>query len=226
MNLARLQRIRGVLDRRQPDLTVLLDNVHKPHNFSAIMRSSDAIGVAGVHAVWPDPTMRPRRHTSGGTSKWITICTHPSLEDGMEYLHRRGLRIYAAHLSPRAKDFRKVDYTIPTAILLGAERDGVSEHGLALADEHIIIGMHGMVPSLNVSVAAAVILYEAERQRQQAGMYDRCRLDHDSYQRTLFEWLHPSVADHCRRHKMDYPAMDDHGDVTDFEPVVQITECR
>ena len=213
MTPKRYAKLRGVLDRRQPDLTVLLDNVHKPHNFSAIVRSCDAVGAFEAHAVWPDPRLKPNHMSSGGTGKWVRVRVHPHLDSAVSALRENGLQIVAAHLDEDALDFRQVDYTRPTAILLGAELDGVSDAGLKHADVRVAVPMAGMVESLNVSVAAAILLFEAQRQRQAAGLYDHSRLDAEVYARTLFEWCHPQVAAHCRRNNRPYPALDENGDI-------------
>jgi len=217
MSPARYRRARAVLDRRQPDLTVLLDNVHKPHNFSAILRSCDAVGVLEAHAVWPDPVLRPSHHTAGGSARWVRVRAHSSIDRAAAHLKRQGFTLYAAQPGAAARDYRELDYVRPAALVLGAELEGLSEATLALADQSLVIPMHGMVPSLNVSVAAAILLYEAQRQREQAGLYERPRLDPETYRRTLFEWLHPDVADHCRRHGRPYPPLDDEGGIRSAE---------
>lgn len=213
MTPQRIEKLRRVLDRRQPDLTVLLDNVHKPHNFSAILRTCDAVGVFEAHAVWPDPNLRPHHMTSGGAGKWVSVRTHEGLKDALADLRSRGLRIIAVHPAHDARSFRDIDYTAPCAVLLGAELEGLSEQSLEEADSCVSIPMQGMGASLNVSVAAAVVLYEAERQRGLAGMYARCRLDPERYRRTLFEWAHPEVAEHCRRRDRPYPPIGEDGEI-------------
>ena len=202
-----------MLDRRQPDLTVLLDNVHKPHNLAAILRSCDAVGVLQAHAAWPNPRLRPSNAVAGGSGKWVPVQTHRRIGDAIRALRTQGFEVLAAHLSERAVDFREVDYTRPVCLLMGAELFGVSDRAAELADRHVIIPMQGMVESLNVSVAAATILFEAQRQRLQAGFYDRPRLDPGVYERMLFEWAWPRVADYCRRKGRAYPSLDAEGDV-------------
>lgn len=211
MTPERFARLRAVLDRRQADLTVLLDKVHKPHNLSAVLRSCDATGVFRAHAVWPSARFRFHRLTSGGAGKWVGVVTHPDIETGISSLRTRGYQVVAAHPGTDAVDFREVDYTQPTALILGAELTGISRGALDLADRHLTIPMAGHVASLNVSVAAAVILFEAQRQRQQAGMYDRVQLSRECRTQTLFEWAHPRIADYCRRHRRAYPALDENG---------------
>jgi tRNA (guanosine-2'-O-)-methyltransferase len=213
MTPKRFQKLRRVLASRQPDLTVLLDNVHKPHNFSAILRSCDAVGVFEAHAVWQDPTLRPSHLTSGGTGKWVEIRTHPDIDSAMTSLHGRGFQLVAAHPDDDAHDYRDIDYTRPTALVLGAELEGLGETALVRADVRVGVPMMGMVESLNVSVAAATILFEAQRQRAGAGLYAESRLSPEVYEKTLFEWAHPVIARYCRRHGFAYPALDDEGEI-------------
>ena len=213
MTPQRLQRLRDVLARRQPDLTVLMDNVHKPHNFSAVLRTCDAVGVHTAHGVWPGERIRALGATSGGAGKWVNVVTHRDADSAARALRTQGFAIVAAHAGDGAREYRELDYTRPTAFVLGAELDGVSAAARAAADAQVFIPMHGFAESLNVSVAAAVLLFEAQRQRLAAGLYDRCRLDADTHARTLFEWAHPEVAAHCRRHGLPYPAIDERGDL-------------
>ena len=189
MTEARRRRIEEVLKKRQPDLTVLLENVHKPHNLSAILRTCDAVGVLEAHAVNPTGGVPTFNETSGGSHKWVYLRVHPDIQTAIAHLRERGFRVYATALREDAQDFREMDYTKPTAILLGAEKWGVSEEALALSHGAIKIPMLGMVQSLNVSVAAAVILFEAQRQRLKAGLYEHPRLDPELYQRVLEDWL-------------------------------------
>jgi len=207
----RYRRLKSVLDRRQPDLTVLMENVHKPHNLSAILRTADAVGIYEAHAVNPTGGVPTYQDTSGGSEKWVYLRVHPEIEEAAAHLKERGFTIYAANLSERAVDYRRVDYTRPAVVLLGAEKWGVSERAAALADADVIIPMMGMVQSLNVSVAAAVILFEAQRQRLEAGLYDHPRLDRETYRRTLFEWAYPREAAYYRARGLPYPQLDERG---------------
>lgn len=213
MTPERFRKLRCVLDQRQPDLTVLLDNVHKTHNFSAILRSCDAAGVFEAHAVWPNPRLRPNHMASGGAGKWVNVRTHRDLDTAVVRLRDDGMQIVAAHLADDAVDFRRIDYTRPTAIMLGAELEGISAAGLRHADISVVIPMAGMAQSLNVSVAAALLLFEARRQREASGLYDHCRLASGEYARTLFEWSHPEVAEVCRRKNRPYPGLNADGDI-------------
>jgi tRNA (guanosine-2'-O-)-methyltransferase len=211
MTPARFAKLKSVLDRRQPDLTVLAEDVHKSHNISAILRTCDAVGVAELHAVSPGGELARHRMISGGSRKWVRGVVHRDVGDATVHLHKLGYQIVAAHFSPAAVDYRQWDFTKATALLLGAELFGVSERAAALADQHIFVPMRGLVESLNVSVAAAVILYEAARQREAAGLYDRCRLDPLTYREILFEWSYPTAARLCRARGLPYPELDCEG---------------
>ncbi|MGF1724489.1 tRNA (guanosine(18)-2'-O)-methyltransferase TrmH [Photobacterium nomapromontoriensis] len=211
----RFQRIHSVLATRQPDLTVCMEEVHKPNNVSAIIRTADAVGVHKVHAVWPTESMRLHSHTSAGARNWVELETHDSMVDAIATLKAQGMQVLATNLSDDAVDFREIDYTQPTAIILGGEKNGITAQALAMADQDIIIPMVGMVQSLNVSVASALILYEAQRQRQNAGMYDRdtTQLPDDVVHRILFERGHPVLAKVARRKGLPYPPLDEHGQI-------------
>ncbi len=111
-----------MLATRQPDLTVCLEQVHKPHNVSAIIRTADAVGVHQVHAVWPTPRMRTLVSSAAGSNSWVSVKTHPTIADAVTHLKGQGMQILATHLSARAVDFREIDYTRPTCILLGQEK--------------------------------------------------------------------------------------------------------
>lgn len=208
----RFHRVRDVLDRRQPDLTVLLENVDVPRNLAAILRSCDAVGVFEAHAVWPRGRLKISRPASGGNRRWVPVRKHRTLAEAIGHLRESGLRLLAADPAG-ATPFREVDYTLPTAILLGNEDAGVSDEALAAADGRIIIPMSGMGTSLNVSVAAALILFEAQRQRLAAGLYDRLRLDPETYRTTLFEWAYPKLASLCRRRGVPYPTLGEDGEI-------------
>lgn len=209
----RFHRVRAVLDRRQADLTVLLEDVQKPRNLAAVLRTCDAAGVLEAHAVWPGGRLKLSRPASGGTRKWVPVRRHRTLEAAVGELRGRGLRLLAAHPQGDAVDFRAVDYTLPTAILFGQEESGVSAEAAQAADLRIAIPMLGMGTSLNVSVAAALVLFEAQRQRAAAGLYDASRLDPETYARLLFEWAYPDLAAFCRRKKAPYPPLGPDGEI-------------
>ena len=207
----RFERIREVLTARQPDLTVLMERVNKTHNFSAILRNCDAVGVLKAHAVVPDRGIDLHHATSAGTAQWVQVRTHQDTASAVRALRDEGFAIVAAHASGDAVDYREVDYTRPIAVMMGAELYGISDEGLASADQHVVVPMRGFVRSLNVSVATALLLFEAHRQRSDAGMYDESRLPKEVFSRLLFEWAYPREARIFQERGEDYPALAEDG---------------
>jgi len=213
MTPKRLERINAMLDKRQPDLTVCMEGLHKSHNLAAVVRTCDAIGVSDVHAVWKSEEAEVRGGSAAGSQNWIDVHNYHKTADAITAMKAQGMQILVTNLSDTAVDFRDIDYTKPTAIILGQEKFGTSDVALALADQDIVVPMVGMVQSLNVSVACSVVLYEAQRQRQLAGMYDNPKLSHERRQRTLFEGGHPIFADACQRKGLPYPIIDEDGQI-------------
>lgn len=186
----RRRRMIDVLSRRQPDLTVVLENVHDPHNVSAVLRSCDAVGILTVHLVynveeWPELS----RVSSGSAVKWLDIVRHPDIPSCYRVLRDQGFTIYATHLDVAAQELYDLDLTQPVALVFGNEHRGVSEEAHRQADGNFIIPMMGMVQSLNISVACAVSLYEALRQRRAAGAYGSPKLPRPEIEARLIGWL-------------------------------------
>lgn len=216
MTPARLSKIKQVLSQRQPDLTVITDHVHKGRNLSAIIRTCDAAGIQDITAVVEeDESYRAFLRAAMGSHQWVDVHKQVGLQAAIDKQRKQGFQVVAAHPGVGAKDFRDIDYTKPTAILLGAELVGVSAEGLQLADELVVIPMMGMVASLNVSVAAAIILTEVQHQRQQAGLYRGPRISDEQYQELLFRWGYPRLAKFCQQRHIPYPKLNDDGDVID-----------
>jgi tRNA (guanosine-2'-O-)-methyltransferase len=188
----RQERVRSVLERRQPDLTLILENVHDPHNVSAILRSCDAVGVLQVHAVYsiesPPPGMFARQ-TSASAAKWVDVVRHDSMSTCVAQLRESGFQVLATALGQDSRPLHDWDLTRSVALIVGNEMRGASEEALALADGLVEIPMVGMVQSLNVSVASAVCLYEAFRQRLAAGAYEAPRLDAEELMSMEQDWL-------------------------------------
>ena len=186
----RKARLLEVLSHRQPDLTLVLANIHDPHNVSAIYRSCDAFGVSRVNLYYtntPFPVLG--RKTSASARKWVESVRHKDREALMTSLRGQGMQVLATSCTPTARPLREWDFTRPTAVIMGNEHSGVEQDLLNVADGELYIPMYGMIQSFNVSVAAAIILSEAARQREAAGMYGEPRLDAASLQAKMDEWL-------------------------------------
>jgi len=171
----RLQRLRFAAQRRQTDLIVALDQVHDRHNVSAILRTADAVGVPEI--IWmPDPceeSCAPNPEIAQGAERWVSLRKVENLQQEIRSLAARGYRVAATHLGAQAVDFRAVDWTTPWVVVMGNERRGCSDEILEIADVNVYLPMVGLVRSLNVSVATAVILFEIQRQREKSGGYSK-----------------------------------------------------
>ncbi len=213
MTQRRYRRIQEVLRFRQPDLTLLAEDVHKPHNLSAMLRTADAVGVDRVHATHPTGGLPTYSATSASAERWVELVVHPTLDAALAAVRAQGMKVYAAHFAADAVDFREVDYTVPTCVLFGNERDGVSEAAAAAADARIVIPMLGMVPSLNVSVASALVMFEAQRQRRAAGAYDAPRLTPAERDARAVAWLFPREAARLRAAGLPLPSPTPEGEL-------------
>lgn len=224
MTPERKHRLESVLNARQPDLTVVADEVHKGRNMAAIVRTCDAVGVARLYSVVPEDGYNPYRGTALGANKWVDVKRCSNVLDPIGYLKAEGYQIVSTGLDARAKHYQDIDYTRPTALLMGNEKRGISDAARALTDHLVTIPMVGMVESLNVSVAAAIILNEAQNQRRKIGMYDQARLPPEEYRRLFFKWAHPKVAAYCEDRNLAYPPMRDDGEI--IEPATWYESVR
>ncbi|MBF7073525.1 tRNA (guanosine(18)-2'-O)-methyltransferase TrmH [Glaciecola sp. MH2013] len=212
MSPERYKRIRQMLKTRQPDLSVCLEEVTKPHNVSAVIRTCDAVGVHKIHAVW-DESENLRKGTAMGSQIWVKTQPHNTIQSAVAELKKQNMQVLVTHLDDTACDFRDIDYTKPTAVLLGQEKTGATDEAIALADQSIIVPMVGMVQSLNVSVAAAVVMYEAQRQRELASMYDKSSLSEQECQDILFEGGFPILFQQCKRRGLAFPHINGNGEI-------------
>jgi tRNA (guanosine-2'-O-)-methyltransferase len=211
MTPERIARLRQVLNQRQTTLAVMTDHVHKGRNLSAIMRNCDAVGINELHCVVNDKEYRAFRGTAMGSNQWVNVVRHASITEAIAQVKQQGMQIVAAHVDHRTVDYRDIDYSKPTAILMGAEKDGVSDQSIDAADHLIKIPMAGMVESYNVSVASGIILEEARYQRAKAGLYDSRQLNDDEFETQFFEWAYPKLARFCQQHQVAYPPLDSEG---------------
>lgn len=184
----RREKLERVLAQRQGDLTLVLANVHDPHNVSAIYRSADAFGVVGIHLYYTDtPFPQLGRKSSASARKWVESYRHPDRTALMAAL--AGHQVLATSCSAAARPLSDYDFTRPTAIIMGNEHSGVPPELAGDVDGEVYIPMYGMIQSFNVSVAAALLLYEASRQRVLAGMYAEPWYDPQTYNEKLARWM-------------------------------------
>jgi tRNA (guanosine-2'-O-)-methyltransferase len=194
MTPERKEKLITVLSKRQPDITVVLENVFDPHNISAVMRTCDAVGIQEIYVLNTriPPHKKWGAKSSSSAAKWLTIHQFEEAAACFSSLRKRYSKILTTHLSSDAVGLYEIKMTEPIALVFGNEHSGVSDEIRALADGNFIIPQVGIIRSLNISVACAVTLYEAFRQKNTAGHYNREDLDHVMKKGLLEEW---SLAD-------------------------------
>jgi tRNA (guanosine-2'-O-)-methyltransferase len=190
MTPERREKIQTVLSKRQNDITIVLENVFDPHNISAVMRTCDAVGVQEVYVL---NTKIPRHKkwgakSSSSAAKWLTVYQFENAEECFSALRKKYSKILTTHLSSDAVNLYEIDLTQPVALVFGNEHSGVSEEIRKLADGNFIIPQSGIIRSLNISVACAVTLYEAYRQKALAGHYDKAKLNEKVLKDLMVKW--------------------------------------
>ena len=197
----RIARITNALRRTQPDLLVVLENIHDPYNVSAILRTCDAVGVRQVDLIYTQEKFpKIGRKSSASANKWVTRTNFKSVAACYESLKANGFTIAASVIDEersivsesshrKSASLYEMDLCKKTALVFGNEHRGVSKEAAAAADTHFQIPMYGMVQSLNVSVACAITLYEALRQRTRSGNPEDGVIQNEEFKRMLDEWL-------------------------------------
>ena len=190
MTPERREKLQTVLSKRQNDITIVLENVFDPHNISAVMRTCDAVGVQEIYVL---NTKIPRHKNWGAKSsssaaKWLTVYQFENAEECFFELRRKYSKILTTHLSSDALNLYEIDLTQPVALVFGNEHSGVSEEIRNLADGNFIIPQAGIIRSLNISVACAVTLYEAFRQKTLAGHYNKAKLNGEVLKDLMDKW--------------------------------------
>jgi tRNA (guanosine-2'-O-)-methyltransferase len=190
MTPERTDKLIKVLSKRQSNLTVVMENVQDPHNISAVLRTCDAVGIQDVYIL----TTKIPRHkkfgykSSSSALKWLTIHEFDNLEACMKAVRKNFSKILTTHLSSDAVQLYDIDFTESVALVFGNEHSGVTDECRALADGNFIIPQMGIIQSLNISVACAVSIYEAMRQKMVAGHYDHASLPKKQMDGLLTQW--------------------------------------
>ncbi len=190
MTPERRKRLNNVLIKRQPGLTVVLENVHDPHNISAVMRTCDAVGIQDIYILNTKipPHEKWGARSSSSAAKWLSIHQFANTEECFQALRKQFDKIYTTHLSTDATGLYQLDLTQKVALVFGNEHGGISEEAIKLSDGNFIIPQVGIIKSLNISVACAVSLYEAFRQKEIAGHYEKRRLPDDTFELLKQNW--------------------------------------
>lgn len=190
MTSQRKEKLVSVLNKRQHDITVVLENVFDPHNISAVMRTCDAVGVQDIYILNTKipPHKKWGAKSSSSAAKWLTIHQFDNADECFSSLRKIYSTILTTHLSADAVSLHDINLTQSIALVFGNEHSGVSDEIRAFADGNFIIPQVGIIQSLNISVACAVTLYEAFRQKTLAGHYDKPKLENESFKQLLEEW--------------------------------------
>ena len=193
MTKERLYKFEKAAKRRQSNLTVILENVHDPHNLGAVLRSCDSVGINEVFVLYTAPELKDKEHiklnkrTSSGARRWVDVHLYTDPSACFAHIRKKYDLIFSTHLTEEPTSLYELDLTQSVALMFGNEKDGLSEICLGYSDGNFIIPQMGMVQSLNISVACAVSIYEAFRQRNLAGMYTDNLPMSSTEQQVLFE---------------------------------------
>ena len=193
MTPERYNRLSSVLNKRQPDLTVVLENVFDPHNVSAVMRTCDAVGIQDVYIL--NDRIPPHKkwgyRSSSTAAEWLTIHQFTDAEECFAEIRKRYIKIFTSHLNEKSTDVYQLDLTESTALVFGNETFGVSDSIRRFSDGDFIIPQVGIIKSLNISVACAVTLYEAYRQKKNKGHYTATKLSKNQLEQLQSDWKLP-----------------------------------
>lgn len=190
MRVERKNRIESVLQKRQGNLAVVMENVHDPHNISAVMRTCDAVGIQDIYVL---NSVIPRHDyfgvkSSSSAAKWLTVHHFNNTELCFSALRNNYDLIYTTHLGVDSIELYEIDFTQSIALVFGNEHDGVSEKAQKLSDGNFMIPQMGMIKSLNISVACAVTIYEAFRQKKNAGHYSNTKITYPKFNELRSLW--------------------------------------
>ncbi len=190
MTPERRNKLLNVLHKRQEGLCVVVENIHDPHNMFAVMRTCDAVGIQDIYVI---NTKIPRKknigmHSSSGAVKWLSQHIFTDVAECMTEVKKKYEVIAATHFGTKSKSLYELDFLKSTAFVFGNEHEGLSDEILQYANTNFMIPQVGIIQSLNISVACAVSIYEAYRQRESAGMYAERSLSEVQYEVLKKNW--------------------------------------
>lgn len=200
MTPKRKKKFEKVAAQRQLNLSVILENVHDPHNIGAVLRSCDAVGIKEIFVLYTDSGLSDEnliagRNSSSGTGKWVDLHFFTDTKKCFKAIKKKYKKVFCTSFSHDAKSLYEMDLTQSMALLFGNEHRGVSEETLKYCDGNFIIPQMGMVESLNISVACAVSIYEAARQRMEKGLYSANTSSSEEQKKQL-------LAEYIHRHEL------------------------
>jgi tRNA (guanosine-2'-O-)-methyltransferase len=190
MTDARKNRIQDVLDKRQNDITIVLENIFDPHNIAAVLRTCDAVGIMEIFVL---NTMKPNHGSyenrrSSSAAKWMMVHHFSDPVECFTAVKMKYKKVYSTHMSEASKSLYALDMTEPIALVFGNERQGLTQASLSFCDGNFIVPQVGMIQSLNISVACAVTLYEAFRQKNALNHYHQPKINNEESKSLLNFW--------------------------------------
>ena len=187
----RIAKLREVIEKRTQNLSVILENINDPHNLSACLRSCDSVGINSVSLIYHGKQPFPKlgNKSSASARKWVDTTRYDSVEECFDKLRQEGKKIYTTHMSKESVSLYDLDLSEPCALMFGNEHAGVSDKAVELADANFLIPQVGMIQSLNISVACAVSVYEAYRQRHKKGLYSSSEFSEDEINKMMYDWV-------------------------------------
>ena len=190
MSPERTDKLLRVLHQRQPDLTVILENVFDPHNISAVMRTCDAVGIQEIYVLNSRIPIHTRfgPRSSSSADKWVTVHQFETVDTCLEAVRSKYDFVFTTHFAEDAVSLYDLDLTRKTALVFGNEQTGCSAEIISKSDGSFVIPQVGIIQSLNISVACAVSVYEAFRQRKSAGQYETSRMPQNDLQELYRKW--------------------------------------
>lgn len=186
----RMQRMMEVLSKRQNDIVVVLENVHDPHNVSAVLRTCDAIGVLDIYMIYHSGQKFPQLNnkSSGRVRKWMIVHKFTTVNECFQTLKERGFTIVSTNVEANSKSLYEIDFSQKIALVFGNEHEGITKEVKESSDSVIFIPQVGFAESLNISVACSICLYEAFRQKNILGHYSSPKLDVNEQKNILKIW--------------------------------------
>ncbi len=185
-----------LIQKRTTYLTIVLENIYQPLNASAVLRSCDCFGIQDVHVIENYNEFKPDREVAMGASNWLTVYRYDKNKkntlDCIQSLKNKGYRIIAT--SPHNSQTELINFDLSkgkTALFFGAEVEGLSELVLENADEHLYIPMYGFTESFNLSVSAAICLYEMRMKMEKENI--KWHMTEDEKNQVLLNWLRYSI---------------------------------
>ncbi len=162
----RKQRVLDAVLKRVASVTVVLENIADPHNASAILRTAEGLGLDAMHVVEQPNKWERNAAIAKGAQRWIEVVKHQGLARCLGDLSAQGYQLFAADVGAGCVPVQGIDVTKPVALVFGSEHDGLSKRALALTDARFTVPMFGFVESFNVSVSAALALYDVSSRKR------------------------------------------------------------